>query len=229
MPSTINLKLTPCALSMFWCLCACFSQGWREDSSKIEVFHENIRMGNHSTVKASFIIAPRRNWGLSVPFELPFAPIHFCSSNVFNLMSALTTRALFAKSFSLSGHVCCIFKKKKKVLLWWEALLTSVYEGDCVNKVWLDWDHRQHWQMETCSCPNVMVQSCFASSKAKKYKQIQNWSGCSIMTRLYTMAYSTRLDSQSCKNWSTYSSTWENNCFGCLAIYTLSYYDRAGQ
>lgn len=45
--------------------------GWAEDSPEIEVFHENIRMENHFTVKASFINAleePRPVCSIWAPF-----------------------------------------------------------------------------------------------------------------------------------------------------------------
>lgn len=57
------------------------------DSPEIEALHENIRMENRFTVKASFIIAPKEPRLVCSSFFFFFALIHVCNSIVFNPMS----------------------------------------------------------------------------------------------------------------------------------------------
>lgn len=64
------------------------------------MLHENIRMENHFTVKASFISTleqPRLVCSVSTPL---FALIRLCNSVVFNLMSALTTLCFLISAFT---------------------------------------------------------------------------------------------------------------------------------
>lgn len=136
---------------MFVCMA---SQGKGRIVPKIAMFHENIRMETHFTVKAGFVIAlkePRLVCSIRAP---SFALFHFCILNVLSVLCYAGLCSCQVMFVTKEWRVFLFFSVwEVLLLLWWWWWLNYSHHRLCecwsgvslVNKVWLCGDdiHRK--------------------------------------------------------------------------------------